>query len=30
MRDRLRPQLPQLASLRVWEGDGKWAELHVR
>ena len=30
LRDRLQPNLPQLALLRVWEGDGKWAELHVR
>jgi 6-pyruvoyltetrahydropterin/6-carboxytetrahydropterin synthase len=30
LRDRLQPSLPQLALLRVWEGEGKWAELHVR
>jgi len=30
MRDRLVADLPQLAALKVWEGDGKWAELVVR
>ena len=27
LRDRLLPRLPGLATLRVWEGDGKYAEL---
>jgi 6-pyruvoyltetrahydropterin/6-carboxytetrahydropterin synthase len=29
LRDRLQPSLPQLSTLKVWEGDGKWAELLV-